>query len=116
MEATVTHTPRALTDGRESVKKAEMRDQARLSASGIVTVVWRDEKRQIRYMRSLLRNMSGGGALVLAFRPLPVGSSVRIRDANLFLISGTARVRHCTRCGFAYLIGMKFDSDIAARF
>jgi hypothetical protein len=116
MEATLEHTPRALTDGRESVKTAEMRDQARLAASGIVTVVWRDEKRQLRYMRSLLRNISGGGALVLSFRPLPVGSPVRIRDANLFLLSGSARVRHCTRCGFAYLIGMKFDSDIAARF
>jgi hypothetical protein len=98
------------------VKKVDMRDQARLSASGIVTVVWRDEKRRIRYMRSLLRNISGGGALVLSFRPLPIGSFVRIRDASIFLLSGSARVRHCTRCGLAYLIGMKFDSDIAARF
>ena len=114
MEATSAHTPRALTDGCELVKDAEMRDQERLSASGIVTVVWRGEERQVRYMRSLLRNISGGGALVLAFRPLPVGSFVRIRDANRFLVSGSARVRHCTRCGFAYLIGLKFDSDIAA--
>ena len=116
MEATVTNTPQALTDGRARVKTQEMRDQARLSASGIVTVVWRDEKRRIRYMRALLRNISGGVALVLAFRSLPVGSFVRIRDASLFLASGSARVRHCTRCGFAYLIGMKFDSEIAARF
>jgi hypothetical protein len=82
----------------------------------MVTVVWRDGKQQIRYMRSLVRNISGGGALVLSYRPLPVGSFVRIRDASLFVLSGTARVRHCTRCGFAYLIGLKFDSDIAARF
>ena len=116
MEATVKNTSHALTDSRALVKTQEMRDQARLSASGIVTVVWRDDKRQIRYMRSLLRNLSGGGALVLAFRPLPVGSPVRIRDASLFLVSGSARVRHCTRCGFAYLIGMKFDSGIADRF
>ena len=94
MEATLEHTPRALTDGRASVKTAEMRDQARLAVSGIVTVVWRDEKRQLRYMRSLLRNISGGGALVLAFRPLPVGSFVRIRDASLFFVSGSARVLH----------------------
>ena len=116
MEATLTRTPRALTDGRESVKKAEMRDQARLSASGMVTVVWRDENRQIRYMRSLLRNISGGGALVLSYRPLPVGSFVRIRDRNLFFLAGCARVRHCTRRGFVYLVGLRFDSEIAARF
>jgi len=116
MEDIFAHTPHALTDGREFVTSADMRDQPRLSASGIVTVVWRDENQQIRYMRSLLRNISGGGALVLSFRPLPVGSFVRIRDANLFFLAGCARVRHCTRCGFAYLIGMKFDSEIAARF
>jgi hypothetical protein len=116
MEATLERTPGSLADGRESVKNAEMRDQERLSARGMVTVVWRDENRQIRYMRSLLRNISGGGALVLSFRPLPVGSVVRIRNANLFFLADCAGVRHCTRCGFAYLIGLKFDSEIAAQF
>jgi PilZ domain len=115
MEATSTHTPRALTDGREFATKADMRDEPRLSASGMVTVVWKDENQQIRYMRSLLRNISGEGALVLSFRPLPVGSFVRIRDANLIFLADCARVRHCTRCGFAYLIGLKFD-EIAAQF
>ena len=116
MHATLARTPRALTDGCESVKKADMRDHPRLSARYVVTVVWRDENRQIRYMRSLVRNISGGGALVLSYRPLPVGSFVRIRDRNLFFLAGCARVRHCTRWGFAYLLGLKFDSEIAARF
>jgi hypothetical protein len=116
MEEILARTPRALPDGRELVKKAEMRDQPRLSARSIVTVVWRDEKQQIRYMRSLVRNISGGGALVMSYRPLPVGSFVRIRDANLFFLAGCGRVRHCTRWGFLYLIGLKFDSEIAARF
>ena len=115
MEATLERTPGSLADGRESVKNAEMRDQERLSASSMVTVVWRDENRQIRYMRSLLRNISGGGALVLTFRLLPVGSVVGIRNANLSFLANSARVRHCTRCGFAYLIGLKFDSTIAAQ-
>jgi len=79
-------------------------------------MVWKDENQQIRYMRSLLRNISGEGALVLSFRPLPVGSFVRIRDANLIFLADCARVRHCTRCGFAYLIGLKFDTETAARF
>ena len=30
--------------------------------------------------------------------------------------TGCGRVRHCTRWGFVYLIGLKFDSEIAARF
>jgi PilZ domain len=93
-----------------------MRDQARLAASGMVTVVWRDENQQIRYMRTLVRNISGGGALVMSYRSLPVGSFVRIRDRNLFFLAGCGRVRHCSRWGFAYLIGLQFDSEIAARF
>jgi hypothetical protein len=116
MEATLTGTPGALVDGRGSVTKADMRDQPRLSARGLLTVVWRDENRQIRYMRSLVRNVSGGGALILSYHPLPVGACVRIRATNLYFLAGCGRVRHCRRRGLAYLIGVKFDSEIAARF
>lgn len=58
----------------------------------MVTVVWRDENQQIRYMRSLVLNISGGGALVMSYRPLLVGSFVRIRDRNLFFLTGNARI------------------------
>jgi len=93
-----------------------MREQPRLSARDIVTVAWRDENREIRYMRSLVWNISGGGALVISYRPLPVGSFIRIRPRNLFFLAGSGRVRHCTRWGFAYLLGLKFESEIGARF
>lgn len=116
MAVTLTGIPRELTDGCGFVKKADMRDQPRVSARGMVTVAWRDESRQIRYMRSLVRNLSGGGALVLSYRALPVGAFVRIRATNLYFLAGCGRVRHCTRWGFVYLIGLKFDSEIAARF
>ena len=116
MEATLTRTPRALTDGRELVKKADMRDHPRVSARSMVTVVWRDKNGQIRYMRSLVWNISGGGVLVMSYRSLPVGAFIRIRDRKLFFLAGCGRVRHCTRWGFVYLIGLKFDSEIAARF
>jgi hypothetical protein len=116
MEGTLVRTLRTRADGRELVQKADMRDQPRLAARSMVTVVWRDKNSQIRYMRSLVRNISGGGALVLSYRPLPVGSFVRIRTTNLFFLDGCGRVRHCTRWGFVYLIGLKFDSEFAARF
>jgi len=116
MEATLAGTPRTLAAGGQCVTKADMRDQPRLLARGLVTIVWRDEKGQIRQMRSLLRNFSGGGALVLSYRPLPVGAFVRVRDTNLFFIAGCARVRHCNGGRFAYLIGLKFDSAVATRF
>ena len=84
MAVTLTGIARELTDGCGFVKKADMRRQPRVSARGMVTVAWRDESRQIRYMRSLVRNLSGGGALVLSYRALPVGAFVRIRATNLY--------------------------------
>ena len=120
MEATLTGTGRgkgrALANAGDFVTKADMRDRPRLSTRGIVTVLWSDEKRQIRYMRSIVRNISGGGALVLSYRPLPVGAFVRIRATNLYFLAGSGRVRHCKRWGFVYLIGLKFDMEMAARF
>jgi hypothetical protein len=116
MEATLPGKSSALANSRTSIKTAERRDQPRLSVRGLVTVVWRDKKKQLRYMRSLVRNVSGGGALLLSFRPLPVGAFIRIRATKLYFLAGCARVRHCRRWGFVYLIGMEFDSEIAARF
>jgi hypothetical protein len=116
MEATLEGTRRKLAAGTQLVTKAEMRDQPRLLVRGLVTIVWRDEKGEIRQMRSLLRNFSGGGALVLSYRPLPVGAFVRVRGTRLFFLAGCARVRHCSGRRFAYLIGLKFDSAMATRF
>jgi hypothetical protein len=116
MEATLAGASRAATDRRGAVTKAEMRDRPRVSARGLITVYWRDENLQIREMRSLVRNVSGAGALVLSLRPLPVGAYIRIRATKLFFLAGTGRVRHCRRWGFAYLIGLKLDSELAARF
>ena len=115
MEATLPSKSRALSNSRTSVKTADRRDQTRLWARGLATVVWRND-RQIRYMRSIVRNVSGGGALLLSYRPLPVGTFVRIRSTKLYFLSGCGRVRHCRRWGLVYLIGMKFDSEVAARF
>ncbi|MCU1274806.1 MAG: hypothetical protein JWO48_2237 [Bryobacterales bacterium] len=116
MEATLAGTPGTLAAGGQCVTKADMRVQPRLLARGLVTIIWRDKKGQIRNMRSLLQNFTGGGALVLSYRPLPVGAFVRIRDTNLFFLAGCARVRHCNGGRFAYLIGLKFDSAMATRF
>ena len=116
MKATVAGTPRTRAASGQSVTKAAGRDQSRLPAGGVITIIWRDEKGRIRQMSSLLENFSGTGALVLAYRPLPVGAFIRIRGTNLYFLAGCARVRHCNGRRFAYRIGLKFDNAIAARF
>jgi hypothetical protein len=115
MDATL--ESRAGADSRGVVAKADMRDQPRVAARGLVTVYWRDEHQRIRRMHSLVRNVSGGGALVLSYRRLPVGAFVRVRSKKLYFLSGSGRVRHCHHIwGFASLIGLKLDSELAARF
>jgi hypothetical protein len=53
---------------------------------------------------------------VQSYRKLPVGTLVRLRSNQLFFISGFARVKHCARRGMIYRIGLKFFSDLSARF
>lgn len=108
-------TPRESLNSQDSLKE-DMREQPRPSARGVVTVAWRDKSREIRYMRSLVLNISGGGALVLSYRPLPVGTFVRIRATHLYFLTGSGRVRHCRRCGFVNFIGIQLDSELADRF
>ena len=101
---------------RESAMKAEHRGHACVAVRGQVELVWRDAKQRIRSMEAKARNVSRTGALVQCYRALPVGSFVRIRSAELYFLSGCARVQHCSRRGFTYSIGLKFYSELPDRY
>lgn len=101
---------------RESAMKAEHRAHPRMTVRGQIELVWRDAKLRIRSMEAKARNVSRTGALVQTFRSLPVGSFVRIRSAELYFLSGCARVQHCSRRGFTYHIGLKFYDELPARY
>lgn len=94
---------------------SELRAHKRSSLWGRIVVVWKDGDR-VRCTQAVARNVSRGGALVQSYRKLPVGTLVRLRSNQLFFISGFARVKHCARRGMIYRIGLKFFSDLSARF
>ena len=108
--------PFAALPERGSAMKAEHRAHPRVTVRGQIELVWRDVKHRIRSMEAKVRNVSRTGALVQCYRALPVGSFVRIRSAELYFISGCARVQHCSRRGFAYHIGLKFYADLPTRY
>jgi hypothetical protein len=96
--------------------KQELRNCPRLPLNGRILLLWKDRNQQIRQLHALMRNISGGGALVQSYRALPVGTMVRIRSRKLFFAAGCARVQHCSRSGLTYRIGLKFYKDLAARY
>jgi hypothetical protein len=60
-------------------------------------------------------NMSGGGALIKSLFPISVRSFVEMRS-RVGLLVGGAYVRHCSRKGLVYRIGVEFARPVAARF
>jgi hypothetical protein len=94
----------------------DLRIHQRVPLRGVIHLLWRDGDLRIRSLHALARNISAGGALVQSYRALPVGCFVRIRSNKLFFLAGCARVQHCARRGLTYRIGLKFDSELSARF
>ena len=61
-------------------------------------------------------NVSGSGMLVQSILPIKIGSVVRIRANMVPMFNGDALIRHCSRSGLIYKIGLEFDAPLHDRF
>ena len=68
----------------------------------------------IKAISAKVLDMSSSGALIRAWQPMEIASKVRIRG-NEFL-TGMAQVRHCTRQGFGFRIGLEFATALPKRY
>jgi len=68
-----------------------------------------------RVVRGRALDVSSSGALIQALRPIRVGSRVRIVRGDGLLV-GIMYVRHCSRCGWGFKIGLEFAIPFAERF
>jgi len=59
-------------------------------------------------------DISSSGALIHASRPMSIDADVRIRGNELLV--GAAQVRHCSRQGYGFRIGLEFVTDLTKRF
>jgi len=59
-------------------------------------------------------DMSSSGVLIHARQQMSIDSEVRIRGNEL--LTGPARVRHCSQRGFGYRIGLEFATALPDRF
>lgn len=68
-----------------------------------------------RVVRGRALDVSSSGALIQALRPIRIGSRVRIVRGDGWLV-GTTYVRHCSRRGWGFKIGLEFATPLAKRF
>jgi hypothetical protein len=68
-----------------------------------------------RVVRGRALDVSSSGPLIQALRPIRIGSRVRIVRGDGWLV-GTTYVRHCSRRGWGFKIGLEFATPFAERF
>ena len=68
-----------------------------------------------RVVRGRALDVNSSGAMIRALQPIPIGSRVRIVGGNGFLV-GAMYVRHCSRRGWGFIIGLEFAMPFGKRF
>jgi hypothetical protein len=68
-----------------------------------------------RVVRGRALDVSITGAMIQALQPIPIGTRVRIVGGNGFLV-GAMHVRHCSRRGWGFNIGLEFAMPFGKRF
>ena len=74
-------------------------------------VIWEDESGQGRAATARVRDLSEAGAGLIVSKPLALDSFVSVLGRE-YRLSGGAYVRHCTRKGFSYLVGLEFKGPL----
>jgi hypothetical protein len=90
----------------------EGRSQSRRSVDCEVVLSLRDNQ-GTRVIRARGVDLSDSGARVEASEPIPVGEQVFVRVPD-FGVGGSACVRHCTKRGAKYTIGLELLADAKA--
>ena len=68
-----------------------------------------------RVIRGRAIEVSSSGALLHVLQPIPVGSCVRVVRGDGLLV-GSMYVRHCSRQGWRFKVGLEFATPFADRF
>src|ERR1041385_4898677 len=104
------HWLNGLPQAAEMTMQMNLRKQERHKIDATYTICWQDES--AKYHSSNIKgiDLARSGVRILAPAPLHVGMCVFIESpANH--PSGYATVRHCTRVGRSYSLGLEFNED-----
>ena len=96
------------------MSRHDLRRQARRSCSQPIGIMWRDTAGDDKFMNAPARDISESGVGLQIPEPVAVRSFVTL-SAEKLGIHGRASVRHCSRQGLTYRIGVEFTSGLKWR-
>jgi hypothetical protein len=89
------------------MSRHDMRREDRRSCTQPVGIMWRDSAGDDKFMNAPVRDISKSGVGLQILEPVQVRSFVTL-NAEKLGIHGQASVRHCSRQGIKYSIGVQF--------
>ncbi len=95
--------------------EANRRRWNRISIRGWLRLSYQGRGGNDRVVRGRALDVSSSGALIQALQPICIGARVRIVRGDGLLV-GTTYVRHCSRHGWGFKIGLEFATPFAERF
>jgi hypothetical protein len=93
------------------IQKSERRRRARIAFKGPVILCWTDERGRDNYGNGRCVNISERGCSIELPDSLPLRANISLRLPELD-ISAFASVRHVTRKGMKFHIGLEFSQPV----
>ena len=94
-----------------NILKSERRKKPRFACTSSILLCWSDDRGREHYGRGRCLDLSELGCAAELIEPIPLRTNVSIRLPELD-ISSFASVRHVTRKGSKYLVGLEFPQPI----
>ena len=94
-----------------NILKSERRRRPRTIASGSILLCWTDDRGHEHYGRGRCMDLSENGCAVELMEPIPLRTNISMRLPELD-ISSFASVRHVTRKGSKYHVGLEFPQAV----
>lgn len=96
------------------MSRHDLRRQNRQDCAQPVGIMWRDLTGEEKFMNAPVRDISESGVGLQIPEPVAVRSFVTLSAGKLG-INGRASVRHCSRQGVNYFIGVEFTGGFKWR-
>lgn len=97
-----------------SILKSERRKRGRTAFAGAVILCWTDDRGRDHYGSGRCVNISEHGCAIDSTESVPLRANVSLRVPDLDL-SAFASVRHVTRKGMKFNIGLEFGQPVRLR-
>jgi hypothetical protein len=98
----------------DSVPGINRRKEPRVPVASEFDLFWQDVDASRKSTRARGIEICGHGVSVRSPKPILRNSIIQIRGCQLH-IEGNATVRHCTRKGFSYVIGLELEAQQLSR-